>query len=86
MYEVARQNSSKQFKVAYTNGLNEATLNGYTGAEMIKMFKDAGPIPSNVMFSKEWTDHWNEVQSSALDQLKEALRKDGNDRIKDCGV
>lgn len=63
MYEVARQNPSKQFKVAYTNGLNEATLNGYTGAEMIKMFKDAGPIPSNVVFSKVWTDHWNEVQS-----------------------
>ena len=64
MYEVARQNPSKQFKVAYTNGLNEATLNGYTGAEMIKMFKDAGPIPSNVVFSKNWTDHWNEVQAT----------------------
>jgi hypothetical protein len=64
MYEVARQNPSKQFKVAYTNGLNETTLNGYTGAEMIKMFKDAGPIPSNVVFNKEWTDHWNEVQTS----------------------
>jgi hypothetical protein len=63
MYEVARQNPDKQFKVAYTNGLNEATLNGYTGAEMIKMFKDAGLIPSNVIFSKNWTDHWNEVQS-----------------------
>ena len=63
MYEVARQNPDKQFKVAYTNGLNETTLNGYTGREMIQMFKDAGPIPSNVMFSKNWTDHWNEVAS-----------------------
>lgn len=64
MYEVARQHPDKQFKVAYTNGLNQATLNGYTGAEMIKMFKDAGPIPSNVVFSKNWTDHWNEVKST----------------------
>lgn len=63
MYEVAKQNPTKQFKVAYTNGLNETTLNGYTGAEMMKMFKDAGPIPPNVVFSKNWTDHWNEVKS-----------------------
>lgn len=63
MYEVAKQNPTKQFKVAYTHGLNEKSLNGYTGAEMIKMFKDAGPIPTNVVFSKNWTDHWNEVQS-----------------------
>ena len=78
MYDVARQNPSKKFKVAYTNGLKEATLNGYTGAEMIKMFKDAGPIPSNVYFNKNWTDHWSEVKSDKenaaqqyqLDQLK----------------
>ena len=67
MYEVARQHPDKQFKVAYTNGLNQATLNGYTGREMIKMFKDAGPIPSNVVFSKVWTDHWNEVASTNED-------------------
>lgn len=64
MYEVARQHPDKQFKVAYTNGLNQATLNGYTGAEMIKMFKDAGPIPSNVVFSKNWTNHWKEVKAT----------------------
>ena len=63
LYEVAKQHSNKQFKVAYTNKLDEATLNGYTGREMIKMFKDAGPIPINVIFSKVWTDHWNEVTS-----------------------
>lgn len=68
MYEVAKQNPTKQFKVAYTNGMNEATLNGYTGAEMIKMFKDAGPIPSNVIFNKEWTDHWNDDTFNAINQ------------------
>ena len=71
MYDVARQNPSKKFKVAYTNGLKEATLNGYTGAEMIKMFKDAGPIPSNVYFSKNWTDHWSEVKSDKENAAQE---------------
>lgn len=71
MYDVAKQNPSKKFKVAYTNELNETTLNGYSGAEMIKMFKDAGPIPSNVIFSKNWTDHWSEVQSDT-ENIKES--------------
>ena len=71
MYDVARQNPSKKFKVAYTHDLNKTSLNGYTGAEMIKMFKDAGPIPSNVIFSKNWTDHWNEVKSNTENTKKE---------------
>ena len=74
MYDVAKQNPSKKFKVAYTNGLNETTLNGYSGAEMIKMFKDASPIPSNVIFSKNWTDHWSEVQSDT-ENIKESETK-----------
>ena len=56
MYTVARQNPSKMFKVAYTNGKNEFTLNGYSGEEMAQMFKNAGPIPNNVMFSSNWSD------------------------------
>ena len=90
MYQVAAENPDKQFKVAYTNGLNEATLNWYTGREMIQMFKNAGPIPSNVVFSKNWTDHWNEVQPiqqsaeqtqfSIFDQLREL----GEDLMKKC--
>lgn len=62
MYEVARQNPEKQFKVAYSNGLTEMTYNGYIGAEMIEMFKEAGPIPSNVLFSRAW------VSSGMFDQ------------------
>lgn len=80
MYEVARQNPDKQFKVAYTHGLNETSRNGYTGAEMIKMFKDAGPIPSNVMFSKNWTDHWDEVESSITQQNNPALNEATNSK------
>lgn len=62
MYDVARQNPEKQFKVAYGNGLTEMTYNGYIGAEMIEMFKEAGPIPSNVLFSRAW------VSSGMFDQ------------------
>ena len=53
LYETARANPNKQFKVAYRN-TTKASLNGYTGLEMIDMFNAAGPIPSNIIFSKEW--------------------------------
>ena len=55
LYETARQNPDKQFKVAYRN-TDKASLNGYTGLEMIDMFLKAGSIPSNIYFSKEWVD------------------------------
>ena len=55
LYETARQNPDKQFKVAYRN-TDRASLNGYTGLEMIDMFLKAGPIPTNIVFSKEWVD------------------------------
>ena len=55
LYETARQNPDKQFKVAYRN-TDKASLNGYTGLEMIDMFLKAGSIPANIVFSKEWVD------------------------------
>lgn len=55
LYETARQYSDKQFKIAYRNTYS-ASLNGYTGLEMIDMFLEAGPIPDNIIFSKEWID------------------------------
>ena len=55
LYETARQHPDKQFKVAYRN-TDKASLNGYTGFEMIDMFLQAGPIPNNIVFSKEWVD------------------------------
>ena len=73
MYEVAKQNPTKLFKVAYRNVLNETTLNGYTGSELIEMFKSAGPVPENVMFSKEWADHWNDKES------EERAKKEGEE-------
>lgn len=53
MYDCARNHPDKRFMVAYRNTYT-ASLNGYTGIEMIRMFLDAGPIPENVWFSKEW--------------------------------
>lgn len=55
LYQTAKQNSDKQFKVAYRN-TTDKSLNGYTGLEMIDMFIEAGNIPSNIVFSKEWFD------------------------------
>lgn len=60
MYSVAREYTDKDFMVAYRN-VNTASLNGYTGLEMIDMFIEASDIPSNVWFSEEWvkTDKFN---------------------------
>lgn len=54
MYRTAMQNPNKKFMVGYRNAINERSLNGYTGGEMIDMFIEAGNIPSNVFFSEEW--------------------------------
>ena len=55
MYRTAMQNPNKKFMVGYRNAINEMSLNGYTGGEMIDMFIEAGNIPSNVFFSEEWS-------------------------------
>lgn len=74
MYDVARQNPDKQFKVAYTNDMDETTLNGYTGREMMQMFKDAGPIPQNVLFSEVWARHWDDF---TLPETKDEAERRG---------
>ena len=53
MYACAREHPGLDFKVAYRNTYR-ASLNGYTGIEMIRMFIDAGPVPDNVWVSEEW--------------------------------
>jgi len=60
LYETARQHPEKEFCVAYRNTV-QASLNGYTGVEMIKMFLAAGDPPSNIVFSQEWA---KEIRSS----------------------
>jgi hypothetical protein len=56
MYMTAASNPNKIFKVTYDNAPDEVTLNGYSGAEMIEMFLEAGEVPPNVLFSKTWVD------------------------------
>lgn len=53
LYAVARSHPDLRFMVAYRN-IDEMTLNGYKGTEMIEMFTNAGPIPSNIYVSEEW--------------------------------
>lgn len=62
LYETAKSISSKQFKIAYRNGMNERTLNGYTGEELVSFFKAAGELPKNIQISEEWFKYWNDVQ------------------------
>jgi len=50
LYQTALANPDKEFLVAYGVGKN---LNGYTAQEMANMFS-ALPIPSNVVFNKEF--------------------------------
>ncbi len=63
LYTTANNNKGKKFKVAYRN-TDARSLNGYTGLEMIKMFKSAGVIPSNIIFSEEWvkTGEFNNIR------------------------
>ena len=59
MYECARNNPDKNFKVAYRNQPNEVTLCGYSGRELMNLFKTAAGkegYPDNVWFSTEWAE------------------------------
>lgn len=67
LYETARQNPDKQFKVSHYP-FDKLSLNGYLGEEMLAMFKQAGEVPSNVQFNKEWTDHWNDNTFNAINK------------------
>jgi hypothetical protein len=51
LYDVARQNPTKEFLVS---DYSESNLNGYSGQEMAYMFSNAGPIPSNIVFNENF--------------------------------
>ena len=57
LYECAKMHPDLDFKIAYRN-IFEKTLNGYTGVEMMKMFDEAGNIPENIWFSREWWEYY----------------------------
>lgn len=56
MYACAAANPGLLFCVAYRNAPDSFTLNGYSGREMMLMFRKAGEAPSNVLFSEEWAE------------------------------
>lgn len=58
MYQCAAEHPEWKFKVAYRNRPDEVTLCGYSGRELMSLFKTAcnGNYPDNVYFSEEWAD------------------------------
>jgi hypothetical protein len=60
LYDFAENHPDYNFKVAYRSGANERTLCGYSGAELMAMFKNVaqmfGDYPDNIWFSQEWAD------------------------------
>ena len=75
LYETAKSIHNKQFKIAYRNNMNERTLNGYTGEELVSFFKAAGELPKNIQISEEWSKYWNDVQS--YDVTKDSVEISG---------
>ena len=58
MYQCAEEHPGWKFKVAYRNQPDEVTLCGYSGRELMSLFKTAcdGNYPDNVYFSEEWAN------------------------------
>lgn len=58
MYQCAEEHPEWKFKVAYRNQPDEVTLCGYSGRELMSLFKTAcnGNYPDNVYFSEEWVN------------------------------
>lgn len=58
MYHCAEEHPDKKFKVAYRNKPDERSLCGYSGRELMAMFKKAcdGVYPENIYFSEEWVN------------------------------
>lgn len=58
MYQCAEEHPEWKFKVAYRNQPDEVTLCGYSGRELMSLFKTAcnGNYPDNVYFSEEWAN------------------------------
>lgn len=65
LFHCAEDNKNKEFKIAYRNNLDEKTLCGYTGRQLIECFKSAergyGCIPDNIVISEEWYKNWDNI-------------------------
>lgn len=60
LYTYALNHPRQNFKVAYRSAPNERTLCGYSGSELMAMFRQAamivGDYPDNIWFSQEWDE------------------------------
>lgn len=59
LYQCAINNPDKQFLISYQyenhqNGQPKISLNGYTSAEMLDFFLQAGVIPDNIIFNESY--------------------------------
>ena len=55
MYECAKDHPELRFLVAYSSAGNKPNLCGYTHDTLSGLFKSAGEIPENVIFSDSYT-------------------------------
>ena len=59
MYNCALLHPDKKFCIAYRSQVDEVTLCGYSGGQLMSMFKEAAGengYPDNVYFSQEWVN------------------------------
>lgn len=71
LYGTARRHPDKSFCIAYRN-TDRASLNGYTGIEMMRMFAAAGPMPDNVIVSEEWAKTGKEILKMEQEPIQSA--------------
>lgn len=62
LYSFAENNPKLLFCIAYRN-LEETSLSGYTGIEMIELFNSV-PAPHNILFSYEWINYINKNEKN----------------------
>jgi len=55
MYKVAAEHPQWKFLVAGSSENSRTPLNGYSHEELCAMYKEAGPVPANVLFSTSYT-------------------------------
>lgn len=55
MYKTAADHPEWKFLVAGSAAGDKPNLNGYTHEEMCAMYREAGPVPGNVVFSGSYT-------------------------------
>jgi exodeoxyribonuclease-5 len=73
LYEYAKQNPTKEFLVS---DYSKSNLNGYTGQQMADMFNSAGPIPSNIVFNKNFDKLVGTTQAPVTEPTSEELLND----------